>query len=515
MFAQTIATPEIPWSLLRPLLFFAEGAVILVTLTALFPRLRTKSFPALYTAAMAVGALVTLVPIWRRVQDDGPQIILDGALAVDGFAIFVTAIISVAVFFTALLLDDYLRRENLDGPEWYVLVLLSASGGLMMAAAEDLIVTFLGLEILSIAVYVLAALHLRRSESQEAGFKYFILGALSSAFFLYGIAMIYGATGSTRLGEIEQALALVNERGLSPVEDSSLLLAGMALLLVGFGFKISAAPFHLWTPDVYEGAPTPIVGFMASAVKVAGFAGFARVFLGSFVPVGGDWRPVVGAMALLSIVIGSFLAIKQTNIKRMMAYSSISHAGFILIGLHAAGSTDQGVSALGSRSVLFYLFAYTVMVGGTFGVATLVGRQGDGAHSLDDYAGLSSRRPLLAGLLVVLMFAQAGIPFTSGFWAKFGVIEAAVRGENYVLAAAAMIAAVVGAYLYLKVTVSMFLTAPESDDEGVMVESGGAIAQVPAAMIVIVAAVGATVLWGVLPDLGGDFLRTAATSVLR
>ena len=322
MFAQAVATPEIPWSLLRPLLFFAEGAVILVTLTALFPKLRTRSFPALYTGAMAIGSLVFLVPIWNRIEDDGPQIILDGALAVDSFAVFVSGVISIAVLFTAMFLDDYLRREGLDGPEWYVLLLLSASGGLMMAAAEDLIVTFLGLEILSIAVYVLAALHLRRADSQEAGFKYFILGALSSAFFLYGIAMIYGATGSTRLSEIGEALTVMNDRGLTPVEDSSMLLAGMALLLVGFGFKISAAPFHLWTPDVYEGAPTPIVGFMASAVKVAGFAGFARVFLSAFVDVGADWRPVVGAMALLSIVIGSFLAIKQTNIKRMLAYSS-------------------------------------------------------------------------------------------------------------------------------------------------------------------------------------------------
>lgn len=515
MLAQTVATPEVPWSLLWPFLLTAVGAVILVTLTSLVPQIRERSFPAFYTAAMAVGSGVSLYWIWNRVTDAGGRIVvLDGAMSIDYFTLFIAAIISVSVFFSALFLDDYLRREGLDGPEWYVLVLLSASGGLMMAAAEDLIVTFLGLEILSIAVYVLAALHLRRAESQEAGFKYFVLGALSSAFFLYGIAMIYGATGSTRLPEIGAALTLTNDRGLTPVEDSSLLLAGMALLVVGFGFKISAAPFHLWTPDVYQGAPTPVVGFMASAVKVAGFAGFTRVFLSAFVPVGADWRPVVGAMALLSIVIGSFLAIRQDNVKRMLAYSSISHAGFILIGLYAAGSADSGVAILGSRSVLFYLFAYTVMVGGSFGVATLVGQQGDGAHSLGDYAGLSARKPILAGLLVVLLFAQAGIPFTSGFWAKFGVIEAAVNGEYYLLAGAAMVAAVVGAYLYLKVIVSMFLSSAESDD-GVTVSSGGSIVLAPAATVAIVAAVAATLLWGVLPDLGGDLLRSAATTFLR
>ncbi len=522
---ETVQTPEVPWSLLWPFLFMAIGAVILVTLTSLAPILRERSFPAFYTAAMAVGSAVSLYWIWNRVEEAGGAImVLDGAMSIDYFTLFIAAIISVSVFFSALFLDDYLRREGLDGPEWYVLVLLSASGGLMMAAAEDLIVTFLGLEILSIAVYVLAALHLRRTESQEAGFKYFVLGALSSAFFLYGIAMIYGATGSTRLGEIASALNQTNSRGLVPVEDSSMLLAGMALLLVGFGFKISAAPFHLWTPDVYEGAPTPIVGFMASAVKVAGFAGFARVFLSSFVTVGADWRPVVGAMAILSIIIGSFLAIKQTNVKRMLAYSSISHAGFILIGLYAAGSTDPGVATLGSRSVLFYLFAYAVMVCGSFGVATLVGQRGDGAHSLTDYVGLSSRRPILAGLLVVLLFAQAGIPFTSGFWAKFGVIEAAVRDERYELAAAAMIAAVVGAYLYLKVIVSMFLTdaaeeaevdADASDDVAVAVGADGSIALAPAATVAIIGAVVATVLWGVLPDIGGDLLRQAATTFIR
>jgi NADH-quinone oxidoreductase subunit N len=254
---------------------------------------------------------------------------------------------------------------------------------------------------------------------------------------------------------------------------------------------------------------------MASTVKVAGFAGFARVFLSAFVPVGADWRPVVGAMALLSIVIGSFLAIRQDNVKRMLAYSSISHAGFILIGLYAAGSADNGVAVLGSRSVLFYLFAYTVMVGGSFGVATLVGQRGDGNHSLADYAGLSARKPVLAALLVVLLFAQAGIPFTSGFWAKFGVIEAAVRGEYYVLAGAAMVAAVVGAYLYLKVIVSMFLYTSEVGDDGVAVSAGGSITLAPAAIVAIVAAVAATLLWGVLPDLGGDLLRSAAATFIR
>ncbi len=531
MLAQQVATPEVPWSLLWPFLLMALGAVLLVTITSLVPALRTRQFPSLFTITMAVGGGASLPYIWGRVGEIPERriLVLDGAMSIDYFTLVVAAIILTAVVFVAVFLDDYLRREGLDGPEWYVLVLLSASGGLMMAAAQDLIVTFLGLEILSIAVYVLAALHLRRSESQEAGFKYFVLGALSSAFFLYGIAMVYGATGSTRLSEIDAALFATNARGLVPAQDSSMILAGMALLLVGFGFKVSAAPFHLWTPDVYQGAPTPVVGFMASAVKVGGFAGLLRVFLAGFVRLGDDWRPVVGAMALLSIVIGSFLAIRQENVKRMLAYSSISHAGFILIGLFAAASPDAGVAQIGTRSVLFYLFAYTVMVAGSFGVVTLVGGRGDGKHDLSDYAGLAQRSPILAGLFLVLLFAQAGIPFTSGFLAKFGVIQAAVRDEAYVLAGIAMAAAVVGAFLYLRIIKTMFFSdgaqtvpvaaALEADMELLADDSVIApperIALPPAALAAIIVAVAITLVWGVVPNIGGEFLRDAATTFLR
>ncbi|NNF55945.1 MAG: NADH-quinone oxidoreductase subunit N [Acidimicrobiales bacterium] len=530
MLAQ-VATPEVPWSLLWPFLLMALGAVALVTITSLVTELRTRQFPSLFTIAMAVGGGASLPYIWGRIGEIPERriLVLDGAMSIDYFTIVAAAIILSAVVFAAIFLDDYLRREGLDGPEWYVLIMLSASGGLMMAAAEDLIVTFLGLEILSIAVYVLAALHLRRAESQEAGFKYFVLGALSSAFFLYGIALVYGATGSTRLSEIDAALFATNARGLVPAEDSSMILAGMALLLVGFGFKVSAAPFHLWTPDVYQGAPTPVVGFMASAVKVGGFAGLLRVFLAGFGRLGDDWRPVVGAMALLSIVIGSFLAIRQDNVKRMLAYSSISHAGFILIGLFAAGSRNAEVAQLGTRSVLFYLFAYTVMVVGSFGVVTLVGGRGDGKHDLSDYAGLAQRSPILAGFFLVLLFAQAGIPFTSGFLAKFGVIQAAVRDEAYVLAGVAMVAAVVGAYLYLRIIKTMFFsdgahTVPvaaaldtnvEATPDGAVIAPDEQISLPPAAVAAILVAVAITLLWGFAPNIGGDILRDAAATFLR
>ena len=524
---ETVAIPQVEWSLLWPILFLAVGGVVLVTITSLVPGLQHRGFPSLFTAAMAIAAGGSLFWIWDRVTESGGSVlVLAGALRVDYFTIVITGIICIGVLFAAMFLDDYLRREGLDGPEWYVLILLSASGGVLMAAAEDLIVTFLGLEILSIAVYVLAALHLRRTESQEAGFKYFVLGALSSAFFLYGIALVYGATGSTTLTGISNGIVSTNARGLTPAADSSLLLAGMALLLVGFGFKVSAAPFHLWTPDVYQGSPTPVVGFMASAVKVAGFAGLLRVFITAFGRVSGDWLQPIGAMSILSLVIGSFLAIRQENIKRMLAYSSISHAGFILIGVYAAGSSDPGVSLDGGQSVLFYLFAYTIMVAGSFGVATVMGKRGDGAHNLSDYNGLARTQPLLSTLLVVLLLAQAGIPFTSGFFAKFGVIAAAVRGGAYELAGAAMIAAVVAAYLYLKVIVAMFLNEPASDVNLAQGENDnnevgsdastrvvGIVDLAPAAVVAIGIAAGLTLLFGIQPGLGADILRDAASSL--
>lgn len=537
-------SPEVVWSLILPLLILSLGGVLLVTVTSLARPLRGTGFPAAFTGATAVVAGISLIPIWNRVNSingtEGPQLVVADALSIDGFTVFITAIICVAVFFAAMLLDDYLRRENLDGPEWYVLLLMSASGGILLAAAEDLIVTFLGLEILSIAAYVMAALHLRRLESQEAGFKYFLLGALSSALFLYGVAMIYGATGSTSLRAI--ASAGRNEAGLNPATDSSLILAGMALVLVGFAFKISAVPFHMWTPDVYEGSPTPVVAFMASGVKVAGFAGLVRVFWVGLGPYFADWRPLIAGLAVLTLLLGSFLAIVQTNVKRMLAYSSITHAGFILVAVHAA-SSSTGPGFLGGEAFLFYLLAYTIMVGGTFGVVTIVGGRGDGRHDLEDYRGLSRRYPFLAAMMAVLLFAQAGVPFTSGFFAKFRVIAAAADDGSYVLAGIAMLAAVVAAVLYLRILVNMFLVEPVDvvsaasdpgeedakvdgddsiDEDAELAELLGApIARrtdpvrspaISAVLAVVLAAV-ATIALGVLPNLGGGVLSDAAAAI--
>ena len=360
--------------------------LVVGALTPLWPR----GLYATVTAAAAGAAGVLAMVLWDDVTDNGPSTLVGQALAFDTFALFVTIAICAALILVAMTSDDYLRREAFDGPEVYALMLVAATGGIVMASANDLIVLFVGLETLSLAFYVLAASYRRKAGSAESGLKYFILGGFSSAFLLYGVALVYGAIGTTNISEMVTALS-----GSVPLErNDALVLAGVALLLVGLGFKVAAVPFHLWTPDVYQGAPTPVTGFMASVGKVAAFAALLRVFVVGLPFYRDDWRPAVWILAVLSLVVGSFLAVVQTDVKRMLAYSSISHAGFILVGVeaaaHRAGEPDPG---LGVPSVLVYLLAYAVMVAGTFGVVTLVARRGDAHTDLDAFQGLGKSRP--------------------------------------------------------------------------------------------------------------------------
>ncbi len=450
---EAVPNPTIDWLVLVPLIVLAAAAIILLMVQSVVKAM-PRWFAPLWTCEAAVVAGAVLIWLWKDIDDRGSVSTIGGVYASDRFSLVLTGVICASIVLTALLAWDYLPREGMDGSEFYVLLLLSASGGLVMASATDLIVLFLGLEVLSIAVYVMAAMHLRRAQSQEAGIKYFVLGAFSSAFLLYGIAFVYGATGSTNLIQIRQFLA--GQAGVNaPLVDDGYLLAGFALLLVGLGFKVAAVPFHSWTPDVYDGSPTPAVSYMASGVKVAGFAALLRVFVTTFEAYRLDWQPVVYALAALSLVVGSVLAVMQTNVKRMLAYSSISHAGFILLGVQAA--TEEGTSA-----AVYYLVAYTFMVAGSFGVASVVGRAGDHRHMLDDYRGLGRTQPMLALTFTLFLLAQAGVPFTTGFIAKFGVIAAATDARSYWLAVIAMVSAVVAAYVYLRIVVSMFL---EDDDE--------------------------------------------------
>jgi len=484
-----IAVPDVEYSALAPALILIGGALLLLLVTSLVRRPPPGLWTLLtiVTGAASGGASLWL---WFDVRDDGPVRAVADAVVIDGFAVFFMILIATTVLLGALLGNGFLEREGVAGPEFYVLMMLSASGGIFMAAANDLIVVFLGLEILSIALYVLAGFSGRRRQSREAAMKYFVLGAFSSALLLYGIALVYGATGSTNLAEVGQFLAG------NVATSNGVLLAGMVLLLVGLGFKVAVVPFHTWTPDVYQGSPSPVTGFMAAAAKAAGFAALLRIFFSTFSTLRLDWQPVVWVIAILTLLVGSVLAVVQTDVKRMLAYSSISHAGYVMIGLQAA-------SARGIAGSLFYLLAYTFMVMGSFAIVTVVGRRGDNDHGLDAYRGLAARRPALALAFAVFLMAQAGVPFTTGFLAKFYVISAAVESESYALALIGMVSAVVAAFFYLRLIVLMYTPPAEGAPRGAPLPLS-----LSHGLVVGVAAV-FTVGFGLLPSAMVTFARQA------
>jgi NADH-quinone oxidoreductase subunit N len=490
---QPLQLPHIDWVTIAPEGIFFVGGLLLLIAGVFMRRRGPRGLWAGLTVAIALLALWPAFHLWHQVRHGGARTAIADAIVVDGFSVFVYVIVISIVVMAALLADGYLRREELESPEYYVLMLFSAAGGMLMASANDLIVVFLGLEILSIALYTLAGYQQRREGSREAAIKYFVLGAFSSAFFLYGIALVYGSTGSTNLGIIAEFLrvnALTN----------GLFLAGVALLIVGLGFKVAAVPFHMWTPDVYQGSPTPATAFMAAAAKAAGFAALLRIFVSAFELYRLDWQPIIWALAALSLVFGSVVAVVQTDVKRMLAYSSIAHAGYVFVGFETA--TARGVAG-----ALFYLFAYAFMIVGSFAVVTLVSGRGDENTSLDAFRGLSSRRPVLALVFTILLLAQAGVPLTAGFLAKFYVISAAVESGDYALAILAMVAAVIAAFFYLRLIVIMYMAAPVEDGA-----PAPAVAAIPipfGAGLSLTIAVGFTLVVGFLPSAVFDFARHA------
>lgn len=509
-----ISGPSIDWLALLPMLILLVGALLTLTFSSFLKRREPKGLFTVTTVVIAVAAALSVMPMWARVQgwnsllwwnighpQTGPFSTAGGAVGIDGFSLFVTMVLCVGVVLAALLADGFLRRESMTGPEFYVLLLLSAVGGVIMAMSNDLIVLFIGLETLSIAVYVLAGMNLRRVQSQEAGLKYFILGAFSSAFLLYGIAMLYGATGSTNFVDIRDFMSAV-----VPIHNG-LLLLGLVLVLVGLAFKISAVPFHAWSPDVYDGAPTPATAWMAAGVKAAAVAGLVRVFMLTFSNYASTWKPIVYVLAILSMVIGASLAIVQSNVKRMLAYSSISHAGFLLMAIEA--NSSNGITA-----VAFYVAVYTFMVAGSFGVVAVVGRKGDGHHQLSDYKGLVRSNPWLAGSFILLLLAQAGVPFTAGFFAKFLAITAAADAHAVPLAIIAMVSAVISAFLYLRIIVAMFMSGGDDGVEAVVDRSNRLRVPVTAGIAIGICVV-ATIGYGLLPDLLLKPAREATPAVVQ
>jgi NADH-quinone oxidoreductase subunit N len=504
-----IRTPTVDWLAVSPEIALTGAAIAIVLLRSLVRRaawVYPASLAIAFSGAMAAGAL--LVRQWREVQDHGAITTIAGMLRVDGFGVFLGGVVVIAAVLALLLSSNYVERERLEGPEFVALLLLSATGMVVMTTANDLVVVFLALEILSIPLYVLAAFDRRRLASQEAGIKYFVLGAFSSAVFLYGIALVYGATGTTSLTGIASFLAN------NTLLDEGVLLIGLGLLLVGLGFKVAAVPFHMWTPDVYQGAPTPVTAFMSSATKVAGFAALLRVFTVAFPLFRDDWRPAIGGLAVLSLAVGSVVAVVQNDVKRVLAYSSIAHAGYVLIGFAAAAVSNGDAATRGRQSAVLYLLVYAFMTIGAFAVVTIIGRSShDARHMLSEYRGLAARRPVLAGLLTLFLLAQAGVPATGGFVAKLQVFAAGVDARQYYLVIAGVLASVVSAFFYLRIVVTMYTGGDEGEALSEPAPRSALRVDAPAAVVLAVTAA-LTLVIGILP---GAFLDVAkdATFLLR
>jgi NADH-quinone oxidoreductase subunit N len=399
-------------------------------------------------------------------------------VALDPYRFAALALILAATAGTILLSLGYLEREGLLAPEYYTLVLFAASGMMFMAGAEDLIVLFLGLEVMSVSVYVLAGFNRGSVFSAEAALKYFLVGAFASAFLLYGIALIWGATGSTGLAEIGTRL--------SAGEFPLLGRLGLGLLLIGMGFKVASVPFHMWAPDVYDGSPTPVTGFMATGVKAAGFLALARVLYEAFPNAMEAWQPVVAALAVASMVLGNLVALSQRSLKRMLAYSSIAHAGYLLTALWPG-------SRLGSGATLLYLVAYSLTSLAVFGILGVLGRGGERDVTLDSIAGLARKRPWLAFALSVCMLSLLGFPGTFGFVGKWAILAAVVEAKQVALAVIVVLTSLISAGYYLPVVMAVYMREPGGEES----HAGAGLPR--PAVITVALAVAIVLLVGVLP----------------
>ena len=398
-----------------------------------------KALSVVHVLSLASLIIVGVMLVSMRGK---PMSGFNGQFISDDFAIYMKLLVLLGSFVTLLMSQSYLKRENMARFEYPVLVLFATVGMMMMVSANDLIALYLGLELQSLSLYVLAAFKRDTTRSSEAGLKYFVLGALSSCMLLYGCSLIYGFTGTTAF----DALATV----LSGPETAPIgLIVGIVFLIAGLAFKVSAVPFHMWTPDVYEGAPTPVTAFFALAPKIAAISLFVRVMIDPFGDLLSEWRQVIVFISIGSMVLGSFAAIAQTNIKRLMAYSSIGHMGFALVGLAAGGTS-------GVQAIILYMTIYLAMNAGTFACILCMCRKGEMVEEISDLAGLSKSNPMLAAALLVFMFSMAGIPPLAGFFGKLYIFLAAIEAQMYTLAIIGVVASVVGAFYYLRIVKIMY-----------------------------------------------------------
>ncbi|HEV3109077.1 MAG TPA: NADH-quinone oxidoreductase subunit N [Candidatus Binataceae bacterium] len=470
--AVSLAAINFNWLPILPLLIITVGAMVVLLVGVNVSDRDSEGLGWLSLVAIALAVATSFLLLGTQ------QVTFSGALVADNYTAFFYVVILLAAAVIVLMSLDYVPEEGLPGAEYYALVLFATAGMMLMAAAGDLIIVFLGLETMSISVYILAGLARTDVRSNEAALKYFLLGAFSTGFLLYGIALIYGATGTIKL---QPLTALIAGGG----NTSPMLLLGVGLLLIGFGFKVAAVPFHMWTPDVYEGAPTSVTAFMAVGVKLASFAAFLRVFMVHLLGVQADWSMVLWVLAVLTMTTGNIVALMQTNLKRMMAYSAIAHAGYILVAM-TAGSSAAGAA------ILYYLLGYAFTNLGAFAVIIAMGRRGHPHETIADLRGLSTREPALAGAMAIMLFSLTGVPPLAGFVGKFSIFSAALSSGYVWLVVIAVLNSVTSVYYYLRPIVAMYT------------DTGGAevvrMRSRPALIAAIAIAVIATIMIGIYPQ---------------
>jgi NADH-quinone oxidoreductase subunit N len=474
-----ITIPTVTVMPVLPQIIVAVAALIMLILNVFVPPERTQILAVLTLAGLGASAAA----VFAQWGETGT--VYNGMMATDNLSLYACLVLLAGAALTVLLSWDYVRSEDLSHGEFYTLILLAVAGMMLLAASSDLLMVFLSLETLSLALYILVGFARQRLTSEEAALKYFLLGAFASAFLLYGIALTYGATATTNFAQVAAAVAS------APLAHNVLLLTGLVLLLVGFGFKLALVPFQMWTPDVYQGAPTPVTAFMSVATKAAAFVALLRFASYAIPSLSSEWAALLAIIAVLTMTLGNVVAIKQSNIKRMLAYSSIAQAGYILIGIIAGG--EQGQSA-----VLFYLLTYTFMNVGAFAVVEALERRDEGLE-IRDYAGLGARAPALAAAMALFMFSLAGFPPTAGFFAKFYVFNSAVQAGYAWLAVVGVLNSLVGVVYYVGIVVVMYMREPGASPVALSVTRA-------LSLVVLIAALG-TLVFGLIPSPVLDLAR--------
>lgn len=488
-----ILAPDIDTLALAPFIIVAAGAVIALLLDLVVPPER-RAVLGYFSFAVIVIAIAACVPLW----DDG-RFAFSDMVHLDNFGLFCSIITLGATALSILLSLDYIQRQQINYGEYFPLILFTASGMLLLVVSNDLVMLFVALEVLSIGLYILAGFARGNVRSEEAAIKYFLLGSFALGFLVYGTSLVYGATGTTNFTALGAALAD------DAVRTSPLLLVGVALIIVGLGFKLSLVPFHSWTPDVYSGSPTSVTAFMAVGTKVAAFAALLRLVISGVPTLRVEWGSALFALAIVTMIAGNIAAVTQRNIKRMLAYSSIGQAGYILVAVVAADNPRPDLRDASMQAVLFYLLAYTFMNIGAFAVVIALGQTGSEHLDLGtDYAGLARRHPILAATLALFMLSLGGIPPTAGFIGKLTVFRAAVQAGYWPLALVGVVTSMIALAFYLRVVIVMYSRAPQ--------EAAPTPQRVPAPLLVVLTiCVVLTLQLGILPALGLD---TALKAVL-